>query len=174
MTYGVPVGLRGLATAEVAQGPGGVSEHAKLSAVAKEVEQRLQSTTAEDIVTAVRAITGNVTKSPNSLLTDIGLGAGEKLDKDGDSTGLNNNLGLGSRAGGDVGQGPSSLELDKGVRGSKELDESADDTGLDDLLNGRVSLLGEEFSELGCGLDLEVDLIREDTSDHLRKILVQL
>jgi hypothetical protein len=60
------------------------------------------------------------------------------------------------------------------VWGSEELDKSADDTSLDDFFNRRVSLFGQQFSELGRGLDLEVDLVREDAGYHLRKILVQL
>lgn len=173
-THGVPVGLGSLASAEVAESPGSVAEHAELAAVAKQVQQRLQGTTAEDIVAAVRAVTGNVTEGPDGLLPDIGLRAGEELDEDGDGAGLNDDLGLGGRTRGNVGQGPGSLELDQGVRGSQELDESGDDASLDNLLDRGVSLLGEKLSELGGGLDLEIDLFREDTGDHLREVLVQL
>jgi hypothetical protein len=118
-----PIRLRSLATAEVTQSPCSVTEHAKLAAVAEKVKEGLESPTAEDIVTAVRAVTSNVAKSPNGLFSNIGLRAGKKLDENRDSAGLNDDLGLGGRAGGNVGQGPSSLELDKGVRGSQELDK---------------------------------------------------
>jgi hypothetical protein len=174
VTYGAPVGLRGLATAEVAQSPGRVTEHAELAAIAEEVKERLQGTTAEDVVAAMRAVTGNVAEGPDGLFPHIGLRASEKLDEDGDSAGLDNNLCLGGGAGGNVGQSPGSLELNKGMGGSQELDEAADNTGLDDLLDGRVPLLGQKLSELGGGLDLEVDLVGEDARNHLRKILVQL
>jgi hypothetical protein len=173
-TYSVPIRLRGLATAKVAQSPSSVTKHAELAAVSQQAEQRLESSAAKDIVTAVGAVTSDVTKGPDGLLSHIGLGAGKELDEDGDSASLNDDLGLGGGTRGNVGQGPSSLELHQGVRGSQELDEAADDTGLDDLLDGRVPLLGQKLSELGGGLDLEVDLVGEDARNHLRKILVQL
>lgn len=140
-TYCVPVGLGGLATAEVAEGPGCVAEHAKLAAVAKQVEQRLQGIAAEDIVTAAGAVTSNVAESPDSLFPDIRLRTRKELDEDGDSSGLDDDLRLGCRAGGNVCEGPCSLELHKGVGGLEELDESADDTGLDNFFDGRISLL---------------------------------
>ena len=139
---GVPVGLRGLATAEVAKGPGGIPEHAELSAVTKEADKRGEGALGEYIISAVRAVTGNVTKSPNGLLPDIRLGTAEQLDKDGDSAGLDDDLGLLCGAGGDVGKGPGSLELHQGVGRAEELDKAADNTGLDDTLDGRVALLG--------------------------------
>lgn len=120
------------------------------------------------------AVTSDVTKGPDGLLSHIGLRAGKELDENGDSASLNDDLGLGGRARRNVGQGPSSLELHQGVGGSQELDEAADDTGLDDLLDGRVPLLGQKLSELGGGLDLEIDLVGEDARNHLRKILIQL
>lgn len=117
-TYSIPVRLRGLPTAEVAQGPSRVAEHAQLTAVAKEVQERLESTAAENVVTAVGAVAGNVAESPDSLFPHIGLGAGKKFNEDGDSSGLNHDLGLSGRAGGNVGQGPSSLKLHQSVRRS--------------------------------------------------------
>lgn len=74
--YVVPVGLWGLPTAEVAQGPGGVAEHAQLTAIVDEVQERAQGTSTQHEVAAVRAVTGNVTQSPDGLFTDIRLGAG--------------------------------------------------------------------------------------------------
>lgn len=142
LTHSSPIRLWGLSTAEVAQSPCSVAEHAKLAAVAEKVKEGLESATAEDIVTAVRAITGDVTKSPDGLFPNVRLRASKQLDKDRDSAGLNDDLGLGGGAGGNVGQGPSSLELNKGVRGSQELDKAANDTGLDDLLDRGVTLLG--------------------------------
>lgn len=173
-THCVPVWLGGLATAEVAQGPGGVAQHAELAAVTKQSQQRLQGAAAQDVVAALWAVTGNVSEGPHSLLADIGLWAGEELDKDGDGAGLDNNLGLCSTTGGDVGEGPGGLELDESVGGSEELDETADDTSLDDLLNRGIALLGQEFSEPGGSLDLQIDLVREDTLHHLREVLAQL
>jgi hypothetical protein len=137
----VPVGLGGLATAEVAKGPGGIAEHAKLAAIIDEVQEGAESTGTENEVTAVRAVTGNVTKSPDGLLADIGLRAAEQLDEDGDSTSFNDDLGLLSGTRGNVGQSPGRLELNQSVRRAKELHETGNDTGLNDPLDGRVALL---------------------------------
>lgn len=173
-TYSSPVRLGGLATAEVAKCPSSIAEHAKLTAIAEKVKKRLKSTAAEDIVTAVRAITSDVAEGPDGLFPDIRLGASKKLDENRDSASLNDNLCLSGGAGCDVGQGPGSLELDQGVRGSQELDKTTNNAGLDDLLDRGVALLGKKLSELGCGLNLRIDLVREDTLHHLRKVLIQL
>lgn len=113
---GVPVGLGSLATAEVAESPGSVPKHAELPAVAEEADKRSESALSEDVVSAVRAVTSNVTKSPNGLLPDIGLGAAEKLDENRDGTGLDDDLSLLCGAGSNVGEGPGGLELYKSVR----------------------------------------------------------
>lgn len=60
------------------------------------------------------------------------------------------------------------------MRGSQELDKTTNDAGLDDLLDRGVALLRKKLSELGCGLNLRIDLVREDTLHHLRKVLIQL
>jgi len=173
-TYGVPVGLGSLAAAEVAKSPGGVSKHAELTAVSKKAQQRAESTLAEDIIAALRAVAGNVTQSPNSLFPDIGLGAAKKLNENRDGTGLDDNLGLGCGSAGDISQGPSGLKLYQGVGRAEELDKAADDASFDDLLDRRVAFLRQELSELGGGLNLEIDLVREDALNHLREVLVQL
>lgn len=173
-TYRVPVRLGGLATAEIAQGPGSIAQHAQLAAVSEEVQQRLQCTAAQYVVTALWAVTSNVSKSPNGLLPDVGFRAGEQLDENRDGAGLNHDLSLSGAARCDVGKRPCSLKLDEGVGGSEELDKSADDAGLYDLLDRRVALLGEKLPESSGGLDLQVNLIGEDALHHLRKILAQL
>lgn len=139
-TYSVPVGLRGLATAEVAQSPGSVAEHAELTAVTKQGDQGLESAALEDKVSALRAVTGNVTKGPDGLLAHIGLGALEQLDKDGHGAGVDDNLCLLGGTRGDVGQGPGSLKLHQSVGRAKELDKAADDASLDDLFDRGVAL----------------------------------
>lgn len=73
MTYSGPVGLRGLASAEVAEGPGGIPKHAQLAAVTKKGQKRLESAAAEDIIAAMRAVSGNVAQGPDGLFADIGL-----------------------------------------------------------------------------------------------------
>lgn len=132
--------MRRLATAEVGKSPGGIPQHAQLPAVAEELEEGTQGTLLEDKVPARRAVTSDVAKRPNSLLSDIWLMAAEKFDEDGDGAGLDDNLCLLSGTGGDVGQSPSRFKLNQGVWGSKELDEAADNASLDDTLDGRVPL----------------------------------
>ncbi|KAI6766284.1 hypothetical protein HG530_007354 [Fusarium avenaceum] len=170
----IMIGLGSLATAEVAKSPGSIAKHAQLTAIAEKVKKRLKGATAEDIVTTVRAVTSNVTKSPDGLFPDIGLRASKELNEDGNSASLDDDLGLCGGARSNVGQSPSSLELNQGVRGSQELDEAANNTGLDHLLNRRVTLLGKKLSELGGGLNLRIDLVREDALHHLGKVLIQL
>lgn len=173
-TNRVPVGLRSLATTEVTESPGSIPEHAKLTAITKEGQQRTQSTAAQNVITALRAIASNVAESPNSLFTHVRLGATEKLDEDGNSTSFNDNLGLSGRARSNVGKGPSGLELNQGVGGAEKLDKATNDAGLDNLLNRRVALLAKQLSELGGRLNLLIDLTGEDTLDHLGKVLAQL
>lgn len=140
-TNSSPIRLRGLAPAEVAESPGGIAEHAQLAAVSQEVEQGLEGATAQDVVTACGAIAGNVSKSPDGLLPDIGFRACKKLDKDGDSTGLDNDLSLCGTAGRNVCESPGSLKLDEGVGRPQELDESCNDTRIDNFLNRGIPLL---------------------------------
>lgn len=157
-THSLPVRLRGLSTAEVAQGPGRVPQHAQLAAVTEESQQRAESTGLEDEVAAGGTVTGDVAQSPDSLLPDIGLVAAEEFDEDGHSAGLDDDLCLLCGARGNVCEGPCGLELDQCVRGAQELDKAADDARLDNTLNGRVALLGEQLAELCGGLDLLVNL----------------
>lgn len=174
VSHGVPVGLRGLATTEVAQGPSGIAEHAQLAAITQEGEEGLQRTARQNVVAARGAVTSNVSEGPHSLLSNIGLVATQQLNEDRNCTGLDNDLGLLSGTRRDVGKSPSSLELHKGMGRSEELDEAADDASLDNLLDWRVALFGEQLSEFGSGLDLEIDLLGEDALNHLGEVLVQL
>lgn len=155
----LPVWLRRLATAEVAQGPGSVPQHAQLAAVTQEGKQWTQGTSLQDKVTTCGTVTGNVSKSPDSLLPDVWLVAAEQLDKDGHGAGLNDDLCLLGRARCDVGEGPCSLKLHQCVWRAEELDEAAHDASLDNALDGRVALLAEQLAELGRRLDLLVDLL---------------
>lgn len=171
---GVPVRLGSLATAEVAESPGSVAEHAQLAAIIDEVKKGAQSTGTKNKVTAVRAVTSNVSKGPHGLFTDIGLRAAKQLDEDGDGTSFDDDLGLLGGAGGNVGQSPGRLKLDQGVRRAKELDETGNDTGLDNTLDRGVALLGKQFAELGGGLNLLLNLIGENSLHHLGKLDVEL
>lgn len=173
-TYRVPIGLRRLATAEVAESPRGIAKHAQLPAIVDQVEKGTEGTGVQHEVTALRAVTSNVTESPDGLLTDIGLGAAQKLAEDRHSTSFDDHLSLLGRSGGNVGQSPGGFELNQSVRGPEELDEAADNAGLDDALDGRVALLGKQLPEFGRSLDLRFDLFGEDTLDHLGQFHVKL
>jgi hypothetical protein len=172
--YCCPVGLGCLATAEVAERPGSISQHAQFPAVTQEIEERTESSLLENKITASWAITGDVAKRPHSLLTDIWLVAAEEFDKDRDSAGFNDNLSLLGRAGGNVCESPGGLELYQSVGRAQELDESADHAGLNDPLDRWISFFRQQFSEFGGGLDLLVDLLGKDTLDHLGQFFVKL
>jgi hypothetical protein len=66
--------------------------------------------------------------------------ATQKLDEDGYSARLDDNLRLLSGTGGDIGKRPSCFELYQGVRRLEEFDETADDASLDNTLNRRIAL----------------------------------
>lgn len=173
-THRLPVWLRCLATAEVAQRPGGIPQHAQLAAVTKQGKQGAEGAGLQHKVTACGAVASNVAESPDSLLADVGLVAAKQLDEDGDGARLDDDLCLLCGPGGDVGEGPCGLKLHQRVRGAQELDKAAHDARLDDALDGGVALLGQQLAELGRGLDLLVDLLGEDALDHLGKLFVEL
>lgn len=173
-THSVPIRLGRFPTAEVAQSPCSVAKHAQLPAIADEVQQRTESTGTENKVTALGAVTRNVTQRPNGLFPHIGLVAAQKLDKNRHSTSFNYNLGLLGRSGGNVGQCPGSLKLDQCVRRSKEFHKTAHDTGFDNTLDRGVPLLGQQLPELGRALDLRLNLVGENTLNHLREFHIEL
>lgn len=70
-TYQFPIGLRVLATAEVAERPCGDPQQAKFVVLAEESEQGPESPLLENVVTAFGAVTSNISKGPHSLLMDI-------------------------------------------------------------------------------------------------------
>lgn len=102
-TYDLPIWLWSLSTAEVAQSPGSVTEHAKLAAVAEEGQKWLEGTAGQNVVPACWGITSNVTKRPHGLLSYIWLVGAEELDEYWDGAGLNDDLGLSGGAGSNVG-----------------------------------------------------------------------
>lgn len=173
-TYSMPVRLGSLPTAEVAKSPGRISEHAQLPTVPEERKQRLQSPSRQNVITALRAVARNVSQSPHGLLSDVGFMAPQELDEDRHRARFNDNLGLLSRTRGDVRQGPGGLELNQGVRVAQELHEATNNAGFDDLLDGWVAFFRQQLAELGRGLNLSVDLVGEDSLDHLRKFFVEL
>ena len=155
----MPVWLRRLSTTEVAQGPGGIAQHAQLPAVAQQGQQRTEGAGLQDKVTACGAVAGDVAQGPDGLLAHVGLVAAEQLNEDGHGAGLDDHLRLLRRARGNVSEGPCRLELDQRVRGAQKFNEATDYARRDDALDGRVALLGQQLAELGRGLDLLVDLL---------------
>ena len=153
--YQIPIGLGRLASAEVAERPSGIPEHAELVVLAQEVQQRPQSALLEDVVAALRAITSNVTQGPHSLLPYIGNGRREQFDELRDGLCVDDDLGMFCRTRSDVGQSPSSLELLRlleyvtllnhrraylkhSIVSPEELHEAGHDTTLNDALNRGV------------------------------------
>ena len=92
----------------------------------------------------------------------------EEFDKDRDSASFDDDLCLLCRARSNVRQSPGRFELNKSVGRSQEFNETTDNTSFDDLLDGRIALFGEKLAEFGGGLNLLVDLFREDSFHHFR------
>ena len=110
-SYQLPVGLGRLAPAEVAQGPGGVTEHADLVVFAEEGQQGTEGTLLEDVVPALRAVTSDVTQSPDGLFPDIEDWRREELNELWNSLGTDNDLSVLRGARGNVGKRPRGFEL---------------------------------------------------------------
>lgn len=158
-TYRIPIRLGHLAAAKIAECPSSIPQHAELATISQQVKQRLQGTAAQDKVSALGAITGNIAQSPHSLFPNIGFRTSQQFDKDWHSSSLNNHLGLRGGTGSNIGQSPSSLELNQSVSGSQKFDEATNNAGLDNFFYWGVALLRQELTEFRCGLDLQVDLV---------------
>lgn len=110
-THQIPVRLRRLAPAEVAQRPGRVPEHAELVVLAQESQQGAESTLLQDVITALWAVTGDVTQSPNSLLPDIVNRRREQLDELRDSASTDDGLSVVGSTRCDICERPGGFEL---------------------------------------------------------------
>ncbi len=66
----------------------------------------------KDIISALWAVTSNVTQSPDCLLANVQDRGRKKVNELRDSPSVDDDLSMLSGARGDVGQGPSSLELE--------------------------------------------------------------
>jgi hypothetical protein len=64
--------------------------------------------------------------------------------------------------------------LNRRVRRAQELDKLGDDTAADDFVDRRVALLGEKLAELCGGTKLVIDIVRHDSLNHSRELLVEL
>lgn len=71
-THKFPIGLRRFAPAEVAKRPCGIPEHAEFVLLAEQSQQGPEGALLQDVISALRAITCDVTQSPNRLLADVG------------------------------------------------------------------------------------------------------
>lgn len=71
VVYQFPFWLRILSSAEVAQGPGGISEHTQLVVFTQERQQGPQSTLLQDVVSALWAVACDVPECPDGLFANI-------------------------------------------------------------------------------------------------------
>ena len=110
-TYEVPIGLRRLSSAEVAQSPGCISQHAQFVVLAKKREKRTQCALLKDVIPALRAVSSNVAQRPNGLLSNIVYVRGQQLDELRDSAGANDSLCVLCGARCNVRERPGGLEL---------------------------------------------------------------
>lgn len=108
--YQFPSRLR-LASAQVGQSPGGVSEHGELRRLDEVVEEWFHDAMVQHVVTAARRVSSDVTESPHGLLANVVRRRGQEFLEDGDGTSFNDNLGLIGRTRGNVGKSPSSFKL---------------------------------------------------------------
>lgn len=69
--YQFPFWLRVLSSAEIAQGPGSISEHAQLVVFAQEGQQGSQGALLQNVVSTLWAVAGDVPESPDGLLANI-------------------------------------------------------------------------------------------------------
>ena len=72
-------------------------------AFAQECQKRSQGTLLEDVISANRAVTSDISQSPNGVSTDIESRGREQLDELWDGAGADNHLGVVSGPEGDVG-----------------------------------------------------------------------
>ena len=75
LTYLVPIRLRVLAAAEVAQRPRRIAQHRQLVVLAQQHQERLEGTRGEDVVSALGRVAGNVAQCPDtgiSVLVSLG------------------------------------------------------------------------------------------------------
>ena len=64
--------------------------------------------------------------------------------------------------------------LNNGMRRAQELDESGNNSATDDLVDGRVALLGEKLAETGGCSKLIINVLGHDTLNHGGELLVEL
>ena len=101
-THQFPIWLGVLATAEVGKRPSCVSSHGEPVVLAQECQKRPQGALLEDVISANRAVTGNISQGPNGLFTDVESRGREQLDELWDGVGVNNRLGVVSGSGGNI------------------------------------------------------------------------
>ena len=103
--------MRRFASAEVAQSPSCVPEHAQFVVFTQKSKQRAQRALLENVISALWAIPGNVTECPDSLLPDIVDRRGQQLNELWNSASVDDSLSMLSGARSNVRERPCCLEL---------------------------------------------------------------
>ena len=101
-THQFPIWLGVLALAEVGKCPSRVPLHCEPVVLAEECQKRPQGALLEDVISANRAVTGDISQGPNGLFTDVESRGREQLDELWDGVGVNNHLGVVSGTGGNI------------------------------------------------------------------------
>ena len=70
--------------------------------LAQELQKRPQGALLEDVISATKAVTSDISQGPNSLFTDIESRGREQLDELWDGVGVNNHLGVVTKSGGNI------------------------------------------------------------------------
>lgn len=152
--------------------------------LAQKRQQGPESALLEYVISALRAVAGDVAQRPNCLLTDIEDGGRKKVDELGDSVGVDNDLGVLLGTGSDVGQSPCSFELrissinhlvrkaskrthlKHRLTSTQELHEPRHDTALDDAFDWGILFFRKQLAEFGRRVKLTLRVVGEHALDH--------
>lgn len=139
----------------------------------------LKGSAVNDTVSGKRAITGDVSDSPNHLLDHLNVGGAQQLDEMRQHVFFNQIANMVRGAGGDVGQTPGSLELELRNLVMQQGNVNWDQVGVDDWLYWRLVFDGKESPHANQGKQLNSQVIRIDHLDqfveigHLQKKSIQ-
>ena len=101
-TYQFPIWLRAFPAAEVGKCPRRVSLHAKFVILAQKPQKRPQGALLKNVISANRAVTRDVSQSPNGLFADIEDRGREQPDELWDGIGIDDHLGVVSGSGSNI------------------------------------------------------------------------
>ena len=102
-THQFPIRLGVVATAEGGKCPSRDPLHSEPVVLAQERQKRPQGTLLQDIISANRAVNGDISQSPNCLFADINNRGGEQPDKLWDGICVDDYFGVMSGSGRNVG-----------------------------------------------------------------------